>query len=83
MTLKHFPTPEEILKLDAQQIVITWRKEISRAVGIKRATKLIKAAKASVGIKEGLIAAGNELQMLLEEYQLLMKQHQNTIDLAE
>ena len=83
MTLKEFPTPEKIAKLDAQEIVATWRKEISRAVGIKRATKLIKAAKASVGIKEGLIAAENELQILLEEYELLMKQHQNTMALAE
>jgi len=81
--LKHFPTPEKITKLDAPEIIATWRKEISRAVGIKRATKLIKAAKASVGIKEGLIAAENELHILLEEYELLMKQHQNTMSLIE
>ena len=81
--LKHFPTPEKITKLDEPEIIATWRKEISRAVGIKRATKLIKAAKASVGIKEGLIAAENELHILLEEYELLMKQHQNTMNLIE
>ena len=83
MTLKELPTPEKIIKLDAPEIVAIWRKKISRAVGIKRATKLIKAAKKSTGIKEGLIAAENELHNLLEEYELLMKQHQNTMTLVE
>ncbi len=83
MTLKNFSIPEKITKLDAQEIVATWRKEISRAVGIKRATKLIKAAKESIGITEGLIAAENELHILLEEYELLMKQHENTMALVE
>ncbi|MDD4570245.1 MAG: transposase [Tepidanaerobacteraceae bacterium] len=66
MTLKEFPTPKKIIELNAQKIVATWRKEISRAVGIKRATKPTKAAKKSTGIKEGLMAAENELHILLE-----------------
>ena len=52
--LKEFPTPEKVLSTGVTDIVVAWRKEIKRAVGAKRATMLVEAAKISIGIKEGL-----------------------------
>lgn len=74
--LKEFPTPEKVLSTGVQQIVAAWRKKIKRAVGVKRAVKLIEAAKSSVGIKEGLKMAEIELNTYLEQYDLYMKQYE-------
>jgi len=57
-----------------QQIVVTWKKEVKRAVGIQRAVRLVEAAKISIGIKEGLKMAKKELEANLEQYELYMKQ---------
>lgn len=54
MVLKEFPTPARVLELGIGGIVTTWRKEISRAVGVKRAKRLVEAAKATVGMRQGL-----------------------------
>jgi transposase len=74
ITLREFPTPEKIIAIGIDNIVITWRKEISRAVGVKRATKLMEAAKRSIGIKEGLRMAQKELRVIIEQYDLYMEQ---------
>jgi transposase len=84
ITLKEFPTPEKILALGAQQILVSWRKEVNRAVGIKRAVKLVEAANTSIGIKNGLRMAEKELQAILEQYGLLTKQlEQITFEIEE
>ena len=54
ITLREFPTPEKIIATGIEKIVATWRKGVERAVGVKRATRLMEAAKGSIGIKEGL-----------------------------
>ena len=51
--------------------------------GNKRACKLIEAAKKTVGVREGLKSAENELSMLLEEYELLQRQYDKTMALVE
>ena len=33
ISLTEFSTPEQVLSTDVQQIVVTWRKEVKRAVG--------------------------------------------------
>ncbi|AEF93635.1 transposase IS116/IS110/IS902 family protein [Desulfotomaculum nigrificans CO-1-SRB] len=83
MVLKEFPTPARVLELGIGGIVTTWRKEISRAVGVKRAKRLVEAAKATVGMRQGLRAAENELKCLLEEYGVLMRQYERTMVLIE
>jgi transposase len=83
MTLKEFPTPARILELGLEGIVASWRREISRAVGVKRAKRLIEAAQDTVGIRQGLRAAENDLKSLLEEYELLMRQYETTMALIE
>lgn len=84
ITLKEFATPEKILSLSAEQILLVWKKEVSRAVGIKRATKLVEAAKTSIGIKNGLNMAEKELRSILEQYELFTKQlEQLTFEIEE
>jgi len=74
ISLTEFSTPEQVLSTDVQQIVVTWKKEVKRAVGIQRAVRLVEAAKISIGIKEGLKMAKKELEANLEQYELYMKQ---------
>ena len=74
ITLREFPTPDKIVSMDIDGVVATWKKDISRGVGIKRATQLVKAAKGSLGIREGLRMAEKELSMLLGQYDLYKEQ---------
>jgi transposase len=76
MSLTEFATPEEVLLTGVQQIVVTWKKEVKRAVGIQRAVRLVEAAKISIGIKEGLKMAKKELEANLEQYALYLKQNE-------
>jgi transposase len=68
LTLKHFPTPQAVIKAGEEKIVTTWKEEVKRAVGHKHAQKLIKAAEESIGLKHGLESATLEIETLLEEY---------------
>lgn len=77
--LNEFPTPEKVLTAGIHQIVAAWRKKIKRCVGVKRATKLVEAAKSSVGIKEGIRMAEKELMTNLEQYNLYKKQHEELV----
>ena len=72
--LKELFLPELILEKTEEEIVEIFRKGANRAVGIKRARKLKKAALSSIGIKEGGEFARLELNNLIEQYELLTKQ---------
>ena len=72
--LKELFLPELILEKTEEEIVEIFRKGANRAVGIKRARKLKKAASSSIGIKEGGEFARLELNNLIEQYELLTKQ---------
>ena len=74
ITLREFPTPEDILSTGTDRVVAAWKKEVSRAVGIKRAMKLVVAAEGSIGIQEGLKMARKELARLIDQYDLYMRQ---------
>jgi len=76
ISLAEFSTPEKVLSTGVQQIVAIWKKEVKRAVGIKRAVRLVEAAKISIGIKEGLKMAKKELEANLEQYELYQKQNE-------
>ena len=82
MTMRQFPTPDEIISKGARDILACWKKEVKRGVGIKRAEQLCAAAESSIGLKEGVIAARVQLRMLHEEYDLYMKQEEQIIRLA-
>jgi len=58
--VKHYPTPEDITEYGLNSLAITLRKISRGKLGEKRAQALYKAARGSVGIKEG------QKSMLLE-----------------
>jgi transposase len=83
MVLKEFPTPVKVIEKDVAGIVARWNENKIRAVGIKRASKLVEAAKNSVGIKEGMRAAENEISFLIAQYELIKKQLETTMEMVE
>ncbi|WP_027339120.1 IS110 family transposase, partial [Halonatronum saccharophilum] len=74
VTLKTFPLPSEIIEMKPEEIVLTWKTEVKRAVGIKRAKKLIKAAENSIGLTEGIEIAKFELNYFLNQYEIITSQ---------
>lgn len=83
LILKECPTPEKIIEKGIDGIIAIWKKHKIRAVGRKRAVMLYKTASSSIGAKEGMISAENELQMLLEDYESKMRQYDKTMALIE
>lgn len=83
IALKEFPTPARVVEIGVEGIVSYWKKEKIRAVGKRRAVELIEAAKKSIGIREGLAAANNELLTLLEDYEMKIKQYERIMALIE
>jgi transposase len=74
MTMRQFPTPEEMISTGARGILAHWKTEVKRGVGIKRAEKLYATAMESIGLTEGLTSARIELTFLLEQFDLFFKQ---------
>ncbi|MCF8568621.1 IS110 family transposase [Alicyclobacillus tolerans] len=75
ITLRESPFPQELVSLGASGIVSHWKSGgIKRAVGMKRAQRLVSTAEKSIGMKEGLTAARLELTALLEQYELFTRQ---------
>jgi transposase len=83
VALHEFSTPEQVSKKGADEIVERWKQDKIRAVGKKRAERLVEAAKSSTGITEGLLAADVELKVLLEDYDRKIKQYQMIMLLVE
>ncbi|SEL27345.1 Transposase IS116/IS110/IS902 family protein [Paenibacillus sp. OK003] len=80
MTMRQFPTPEEIVSIGARGVLAHWKTEVKRGVGIKRAEKLFATAGTSIGLTEGLRAARLELLSLLEQFELFSKQVEMTMN---
>ncbi|MFX4301324.1 IS110 family transposase [Alicyclobacillus tolerans] len=75
ITLRESPFPQDLVLLGASEIVNQWKSGgVKRAVGIKRAKRLVTAAEKSIGLKEGLKAARLELTALLEQYDMFTRQ---------
>ncbi len=83
LILNECPTPKKVVEKGIEGIIAIWKKHKIRAVGIKRAVRLLESAKTSIGTSEGLISAENELSMLLEDYESKMRQHERTMALIE
>lgn len=81
--LKEFPLPSKILEKGVDGIVARWREDKIRGVGRRRAVELIEAAKTSVGIRNGLLAAKNDLLTLIEDYEMRMRQYERTMVIVE
>jgi transposase len=74
MTMHAFPLPEDIVCKGARDVLAYWKTEVKRAVGMKRAEKLVAAATSSIGLTEGKTAARMELNTLLGQYDLFTQQ---------
>lgn len=83
LILKECPTPKKIVEKGIEGITAIWKEHKIRAVGVKRAVKLIETARTSIGTTEGLVSAENELSMLLEDYDSKMRQLERTMALIE
>lgn len=83
IVLREFPTPAKIVAKGVDNIVGRWKKDKIRAVGRKRAQDLLEAAKASIGVRDGIRSAENALIILLENYEMYMKQYERTMSLVE
>jgi transposase len=83
IVLKEFPTPDKILAKGVEGIVSRWQQDKIRAVGKKRAERLVEVARNSVGIRQGLTAAINDLMILLEDYESKKRQNEKTMNLVE
>jgi transposase len=83
LILNECPTPKKVVEKGIEGIIALWKKHKIRAVGIKRAVRLLESAKTSIGTTEGLVSAENELSMLLEDYESKMRQLDKTMALIE
>lgn len=73
-TLRFFPFPSQIKELSPEEVLMKWKPYVQRGVGIKRATKLVEAARKSIGIQIGIQFAKRELDYLLDQYELYKQQ---------
>jgi len=82
-TLKLFPLPADLRKLEPADIVSGWRTLMQRHSGFRRAQMLIDLAKRTVGSKQASYAYKLHLKHLLEEYDLASAQLQRIEDEAK
>jgi transposase len=75
-TLRLFPTPEELCKLQPQDILRGWKSLMKRHSGDRKARALISLAGRSVGSKQATHAYKLHLKQLLDEYDLACLQLQ-------
>lgn len=83
VALKKFPLPVQVLEKGVDKVVSLWKEDKIRTVGIKRAIKLIEAAKISVGVRSSMLAAENSLLTLIEDYEMRMRQYERTMAVVE
>lgn len=83
MVLKVAPLPEDIAELGEEGINQIWRDAKLRAVGMKRATSLVEAAKRSIGLRDGKDAAKLEFQILIDDYETKHKRLDEVMSLIE
>lgn len=77
--LKNFPLPQEVVDSGVTNIIKCWKESGIRSIGIKRATLLVEEAKESIGITVGLEMARAEIKILIEQYEMILKQTINLL----
>ncbi|SEP19239.1 IS110 family transposase [Paenibacillus sp. OV219] len=73
-TLRLFPTPEDLSKLQPQDIIKGWKTLMKRHSGERKARALCSLASRSVGSKQATHAYKLHLKQLLDEYDLACQQ---------
>ena len=79
LVLQETPLPRDIERLGAEGINRIWRDHKLRAVGMKRAKSLYKAAQRSIGCTKGESCSRMEVKLLLQDYHNKMAQYQAVI----
>jgi transposase len=69
-TLRLFPLPADLSKLQPNDVIAGWKKSMKRHSGVRRAKLLIDLAKKTVGSTQATHAYKLHLEHLLEEYDL-------------
>ena len=82
LVLETAPYPADILALGADGVNQIWREHKLRAVGMKRATTLVEAARKSVGM-DGGVSARIDLQFLLEDFRRKQEQLEQITEVLE
>jgi transposase len=75
LVLQEAPLPKDMIKLGVEGINQIWRDNKLRAVGLKRAMNLYKAAQKSVGCTEGELSIRMEIKLLLQDYHYKKSQY--------
>ena len=83
ITLRCFPPPQDVVNAGEEHIAREWKKEVQRAVGLKRAQLLVRTAQESIGITAGAKAARMELAVLLEHYAMISRQIEELMEQVE
>jgi transposase len=83
MILRAAPLPADVKALGADGINAVWRKAKLRAVGLKRAIRLVEAATESIGCRDGSTAARMELMILLDDYETKQQQYDAVMTVVE
>ncbi|WP_066307761.1 IS110 family transposase [Bacillus sp. FJAT-29814] len=73
-TLRLFPSPVELEKLQPHDVIAGWKSIMKRQPGLKKATLLLEVARKSIGTRQALDAYKFHLEQLLEEYDLAVTQ---------
>lgn len=68
IVLENACLPADVVAMGVEGINSLWRAAKLRAVGLKKATRLVETAKSSIGQTCGLKAARMQLRLLLQEY---------------
>jgi transposase len=76
-TLRLFPTPAELGKLQPEDIIKGWKSVMKRHSGLRKAQELIALANRSVGSRQATHAYKLHLKQLLAEYDLATAQLQD------
>lgn len=71
--LEKAPLPEDIVSLGADGINKLWREAKLRGVGYSRALKIISAAERSIGCREGLNTARQEIRWILDGLKMYLE----------
>jgi transposase len=79
-TLRLFPHPADLCKLNPDDVIAGWKKIMKRHSGARRAQLLIDLAKRTVGSKQAAYAYKLHLEHLLAEYDLASSQLQTIED---
>ena len=82
LVLETAPYPADILALGADGVNQIWREHKLRAVGMKRATTLVEAARKSVGM-DGGVCARLDLRLLLEDFRRKQEQLKQITEMLE